>query len=150
MNRNTIFGIVSEMTSTAKHITRNEIGAAGEAAVREFVVTRGWRLVDHNVRWREGELDLIAIDGSTLVFAEVKTLVARGPEGRAAFSPFESIDLRKQRQVRALARRWIVDDLRLRDDREAGKFSLIRFDAFAVSLASSGAVLGIEHLEDAF
>lgn len=129
---------------------RPAVGAAGELAVRELVARRNWQIVDHNVRWREGELDLIAIDGNTLVVAEVKTLVARGPDGRSAFSPFESIDRRKQNQIRMLTRRWLVDEIRRKQDDRGLSFSNYRFDAFAVTLSRSHEVLSIEHLEDAF
>jgi putative endonuclease len=129
---------------------RVAVGVAGELAVREFVVKRNWHVIDHNVRWREGELDLIAIDGSTLVIAEVKSLVARGPNGRSAFSPFESIDRRKQNQIRMLARRWLVDEVRRKQDTRDLRFSDLRFDAFAVTLSKRREVLSIEHLEDAF
>ncbi|MFT4049924.1 MAG: YraN family protein [Solirubrobacterales bacterium] len=132
---------------TTTHDLRNAIGAAGEQAVRERVAAAGWRIVDHNVRWREGELDLIALDRSTLVFAEVKTLRARS--GAAPFSPFESIGPRKQNQIRMLARRWLVDESR-RMNLQQGRFSAFRFDAFAVTLGPSGEVLEFEHLEDAF
>jgi putative endonuclease len=107
-------------------------------------------LIDHNVRWREGELDLIALDGRTLVFAEVKTLVARGADGKSAFSPFESIDRRKQNQIRMLARRWITDELRRLRAEHGMSFNDFRFDAFAVTLTRENQVLSIEHLEDAF
>lgn len=126
---------------------RTAVGVAGEQAVREWALAAGWRIVDHNVRWREGELDLIAIDRRTLVFAEVKTLKAHA--GRPPFSPFESIDRQKQHQVRTLARRWLGDELRQRQ-MQAGGFATLRFDAFAVTLAGNGDVLEIEHLEDAF
>jgi putative endonuclease len=129
---------------------RPAVGLAGEIAVRELVVKRNWHVVDHNVRWREGELDLIAVDANTLVFAEVKTLVARGPNGRSAFSPFESIDRRKQNQIRMLAKRWIVDESRRKQDPRGLRFSSFRFDAFAVTLSRQHEVLAIEHLEDAF
>lgn len=136
------------MTSTG--IGRAQAGVNGEAAVREYAQRRGWEIVDHNVRWREGELDLIALDGRTLVVAEVKTLVARGAGGRPAFSPFESIGPRKQNQIRMLARRWLVDELpRVRVGGRKG-FDDLRFDAFAVTLAPDGSVREIEHLEDAF
>jgi putative endonuclease len=138
------------MPQTEKPDRRPSVGLAGELAVRQFVIKRNWQLVDHNVRWREGELDLIAIDGRTLVFAEVKTLVARGAGGSTAFSPFESIDRRKQNQIRMLARRWLTDEMprgRSNSDRRINEF---RFDAFAVTVARDNRVLSIEHLQDAF
>jgi len=138
------------MTSQTKTDDRPAVGIVGELAVREFVVKRNWQIVDHNVRWREGELDLIAVDGRTLVIAEVKTLVARGQHGTTSYSPFESIDRRKQNQVRMLARRWLVDEVRRKSDDRDLRFNELRFDAFAVTLSRSREVLSIEHLEGAF
>jgi putative endonuclease len=155
LSRNTATVSVVGMTETTRipsppRDSRPTTGLAGELAVRELVVKRGWILVDHNVRWREGELDLIAIDGRTLVIAEVKTLVARGRHPKTAFSPFESIDRRKQNQIRMLARRWLSDELRRARLERDVRFDSLRFDAFAVTLSESGDVLEIEHLEDAF
>jgi putative endonuclease len=133
-----------------KRDRRHAAGVAGEIAVRQYVQRMGWHIVDHNVRWREGELDLIAVDGATLVVAEVKTLVGRGPEGRASFSPFESIGRRKQNQIRMLTRRWLTDELRRTRAAEGVRFSDLRFDAFAVVLSRAGDVTEIQHLEDAF
>ena len=149
LNPNSEPGHDRSMTQTSTD-DRPAVGVAGELAVREFVTRRNWKIVDHNVRWREGELDLIAVDGNTLVVAEVKTLVARGPDGRSAFSPFESIDRRKQNQIRALTRRWLVDEIRRKQFGGDLHFNNFRFDAFAVTLSRGHEVLSIEHLEDAF
>lgn len=135
------------MANTGTNDQRTRTGEIGEAAARELIARRGWQIVDHNVRWREGELDLIAVDGRTLVFGEVKTLIAR--DGTAAFSPLESIGARKQAQIRSLARRWLSDELR-RCNRADVRFNQIRFDAFAVTIDRRQNVLEIEHLEDAF
>ncbi|MGK2878209.1 MAG: YraN family protein [Solirubrobacterales bacterium] len=138
------------MNQTTKPDPRSSVGAAGELAVRDHATMLNWQIVDHNVRWREGELDLIAIDGSTLVFAEVKTLIARRANATTSYSPFESIDRRKQDQIRSLARRWLGDEIRRLStplDRQINQF---RFDAFAVTLSRQHEVLAIEHLEDAF
>lgn len=129
---------------------RNRIGQVGELAVRLDVTRKGWTVIDHNVRWRDGELDMIALDGRTLVFAEVKTLVARGEDRKPAFSPFESITTSKQQRIRKLARRWLVDELqRQRRDQDL-QIQAIRFDAFAVVVDRAHQVRSIEHLEDAF
>lgn len=127
--------------------TRNETGAAGELAVREHVSALGWQIVEHNVRWREGELDLIALDGPDLVVAEVKTLRARGSSRRPAFSPLESIGARKQSQIRNLTRRWLVDERRRAQQL---RFRGLRFDAFAVVVDEDGSTVTIEHVCDAF
>jgi len=52
---------------------RRALGAAGEAAVARWLEERGWRLVARNWRCRAGELDLVALDGETLVAVEVKS-----------------------------------------------------------------------------
>lgn len=138
------------MTPATHPDQRPSVGLAGELAVRQYVIKLNWHVIDHNVRWREGELDLIALDGRTIVFAEVKTLVARGADGQTSFSPFESIGRRKQNQIRMLARRWLTDDLRRYRSEKELSINDFRFDAFAVTLGRDKQVRSIEHLEDAF
>lgn len=138
------------MSTTQKSDPRRRAGEIGEAAVRELVHKMGWLILDHNVRWRDGELDLIAVDGTTLVFVEVKTLVVRASTGETAFSPFESIGPRKQMRIRKLARRWLVDDLRRLQEDSKTRITAFRFDAFAVTLSEDRSVREIEHLADAF
>jgi Holliday junction resolvase-like predicted endonuclease len=136
------------METTRFSDRRGRVGQTAEAAVGRYLADAGWHIVARNVRWREGEIDLIGIDDGALVFVEVKALVARN--GAAPFSPFESIGVRKQQRIRALARRWLVDELpRLRGDQKM-TISTIRFDAAAVTLGPDDRVLGIEHLSDAF
>lgn len=84
------------------------------------------------------------------MIGEVKTLIARSRDGRTSFSPFESIGAKKQTQIRMLARRWITDDVRRGAYQLPTAFSELRFDAFAVTLAPSGELIELEHLEDAF
>lgn len=136
------------MASNRRIDPRARTGQLAELAVRNHLTARGWLLIDYNVRWRDGELDLIALDGNALVFGEVKALVATGVA--PPFSPFESIDLRKQQRIRKLARRWLVDDLRRLRGNNDLSFSIIRFDAFAVTMRPDSSVRDIEHLSDAF
>lgn len=52
-----------------------ELGKIGEDKACEYLVKKGWKLVDRNFHARFGELDVIAIDNSgVLVFVEVKTM----------------------------------------------------------------------------
>ncbi len=107
-------------------------------------------MLAYNVRWRDGELDLVALDGRTLVFAEVKTLIARGAGCKPPFSPFESITRKKQLRIRALAKRWIIDELQRQRRERQLSITSIRFDAFAVIAERDQTIRSIEHLEDAF
>lgn len=52
-------------------VTRG-LGAFGEAWAAGYLTRLGYRLVDRNVRYRYGEIDIVAWDGDDLVFVEVK------------------------------------------------------------------------------
>ena len=49
-----------------------DLGKEAESLARAFLGRQGFNVVAQNVRTKGGELDLIAIDGDTLVFVEVK------------------------------------------------------------------------------
>lgn len=88
---------------------RKKAGARGEAAAAEFLQTKGYRIVDSNVRpeggLARGEIDLIAWHGTYLVFIEVKTRAAfRSGQG----TPAEAINLRKRRQLVSLAEAYLA------------------------------------------
>ncbi len=51
---------------------RQLLGRSGEALAEALLKTRGYRILERNYRTRLGEIDLIAKDGATLVFVEVK------------------------------------------------------------------------------
>lgn len=146
--RNGIPVNVIGMQTPARTDPRRTTGAAAEQAASELLQRAGWRILARNVRWREGELDIVGIVEGALVFVEVKALVTRN--GRTPFSPFESIGPRKQARVRMLARRWMADELpRMREDSDLS-FSSIRFDAVAVSVDPDGKPRKIEHVVGAF
>jgi putative endonuclease len=51
---------------------RQRLGRRAEELVAARLERSGWRIVGRNVRLPSGELDLVALDGATLVFVEVK------------------------------------------------------------------------------
>jgi putative endonuclease len=116
------------------------LGAAGERLAAEHLVRRGYRILERNYRTRWGELDLVAYDGKTLAFCEVKTRTAGGHKG----SPFEALSPAKQTQVRRMASRWLHE----RHDRPHA--AVLRFDAIGVVFDDAGRLLALEHLEGAF
>ena len=98
---------------------RRATGAAGEDAVAAWYVARGYEIVDRNWRVREGEIDVIARDGGSVVFCEVKTR-----RGDAFGAPVEAVTVRKQQRLRLLARLWLAD--------QAARVPALRFDVASV------------------
>lgn len=57
-------------------LSRKEVGNLGEKVAAEYLRRHGFKLIDHNVARKTGELDLIVEKEDTLHFVEVKTVVA--------------------------------------------------------------------------
>jgi putative endonuclease len=122
--------------------TRQRLGSAAEDLVAARLAAASWEIVERNARTRHGELDLVALDGRTLVFVEVKAGragSAYGPE-----RPVLSVDFRKQRRVRRLATAWMSER------RELPRYDEIRFDAIGVTYDRVGRVTDYEHIAAAF
>lgn len=117
---------------------RKHLGNLGERLAAEHLARLGFALVERNYRTRGGEIDLIAHDGRTLVFCEVKT------RRSAAGTPFEAIGPAKCRQVRRVAREWLAER------RDRPRAADLRFDAVAVTVDPTGRLVALEHLEAAF
>jgi len=122
--------------------TRQRLGRAAEDLVAERLASAHWELLERNARSRYGELDIVALDGRTLVFAEVKAGragSAYGPE-----RPLQAIGPRKQRRIRRLAVAWMSER------RDLPRYDQIRFDAIGVTYDRAGRVVDYEHFEGAF
>ena len=119
---------------------RPELGRLGEQLAAEHLIRRGFQIVERNYRTRWGELDIVAYDGRTLAFCEVKTRRLSAP-GR---DPLDSVHTRKRSKVRKMAGSWLIE----RTDRPYA--DNVRFDAIGVTLDPSGRLVRLEHLEGAF
>jgi putative endonuclease len=126
---------------------RREMGRRGERAAGLYLERNGEQIVERNYRTREGEIDLVVISGTTLVFCEVKTLVARSQVTRGPAYPLDGIGPVKRRQVRRIARSWLAERL---SAQQALRFRDIRFDAIGVVLSPSGKPLRLERVKAAF
>jgi putative endonuclease len=124
------------MSSDVRHV----LGTAGEELAAAHLRRRGFTIVERNSRTRGGELDIIAFDGRTLVFCEVKTRRAGGAAGGA----LEAVSATKQAQVRRMAGRWLAEH------RDRPRAALLRFDAIGVTVDARGRLMSLEHLEGAF
>lgn len=119
---------------------RHALGSTGERLAAEHLQRRGYRILESNYRNRWGELDLIAYDGQTIAFCEVKSRRAGGSSG----TPLEALSPGKQAQVRRIAARW------LHERRDRPRALTLRFDAIGVTFDRGGRLLCLEHLEGAF
>lgn len=122
-------------------ISRQRLGRAAEELVATRLRTSGWSIVARNVRLPSGEIDLIAEDGSTLVFVEVKSGRAGsrlGPE-----RPAHAVDHRKQLKLRRLAREWLAER------RGPSAVAGYRFDVVGVSFGADG-LADVDHIRNAF
>ena len=116
------------------------LGERGERLAAEHLERRGFRIVERNYRTRWGELDIVAFDGRTLAFCEVKSR-RLSPSG---IRPFDSLHVRKRAQVRRMARQWLAD----RGQRDFA--AVLRFDAIGVTFDARDRLAALEHLEGAF
>ena len=122
---------------------RQSLGRAAEELVARRLAARGWRIIERNFRTRRGELDLIALDGSTVVFVEVRA--GRRGSGRGPELPAHSVGPRKQAQVRRLAGEWLAAEDRPRPSGVSG----YRFDVVGVSFGRDG-LADVDHIRHAF
>jgi len=121
---------------------RQQLGKRAENLVAGRLERAGWEIVERNARTRHGELDLVALNGRTLVFIEVKAGRAGsafGPE-----RPVLSVDFRKQRRVRRLATAWMSEG------HDLPHYDEIRFDAIGVTYGHGDRVADYEHIRGAF
>ncbi|MFO8070667.1 MAG: YraN family protein [Polyangia bacterium] len=87
----------------AHKTSTRDSGRRGEQLVCERLVERGMRILDRNVSERFAELDIVALDGDTLCFVEVRT---RSDD--ALGHPAETITPTKQRKVRRAAEAYLL------------------------------------------
>jgi putative endonuclease len=120
------------------------IGRRGEELAAAHLERLGLRVIARNVRIGAGEIDLIACDGSTLVFAEVKTARATPAAGGRPGSPLERLGTPQRRRLRRLAVRWLAQAP------ARPRTQTIRFDAIGVLIDGRGQLVRLEHLEGAW
>ena len=107
----------------------------GEETAARHLEWKGHRILERNFRADRGEIDLITLDGETLVFVEVKS----GFTG-AFGAPEDRVDLRKQRRIGRVASAYLAShDPGHRD---------CRFDV--VSIVREAGRTSIRHIIDAF
>ncbi len=122
------------MTPIVRAFWNRLLGDRGERAAARFLRRQGLRVLLRGYRTRSGEIDLIARDGDTLVFVEVKA--------RRQGVPAEAVTLEKQRRI-TLAALHFLRKHRLLEVRS-------RFDVVAIVWPDDRRKPEIEHIRNAF
>ncbi len=112
------------------------LGISGENLACDALARQGYAILAKRYRTRVGEIDIVARDGQTLVFVEVKT---RTSEDFGV--PAEAVTRRKQRRIVTMAR-WYLSEHRLHG-------CLCRFDVVTV-LCRRGLLPVVEVVKNAF
>ena len=120
-------------------MSRRETGVFGELLALEYLVGKGYEVLECNYRTRHGEIDLILREDGMLVFVEVK---AR--RGTGFGDPLEAITPDKQARVRRMAEAYLAR----KGTAFVDGFEGIRFDAVGILVAHEANE--IRHVEDAF
>ncbi len=114
----------------------HDLGRRGEEAAAEFLIANGFRVLERRYRSRAGEIDLIAQEGDTVVFVEVKTRTSL-----ACGLPAEAVDRRKRARLARAASIYLM--------RSGTSDRPCRFDVVEV-LRVPGRTLRIRLIRDAF
>jgi len=111
------------------------LGSEGEVLAAAYLERHCYGIIERNFRCRGGEIDIVARDGKTIVFVEVKTR-KNGHYGppQLAITPF------KQRQISKAALTWLAKKRQLE--------ACARFDV--ISITFEGQEPRIEHIANAF
>ncbi len=115
---------------------RDPLGDRGENVAAKHLRNQGYKIIERNFRCALGEIDIIARDGKTLVFAEVKTRVSNDQA-----TPEEQVNRNKQHQITKAARFYL--------SRYGTPQPAARFDVVAI-VWPHGREPQINHVPDAF
>jgi putative endonuclease len=114
---------------------RRVMGDAAEVAAVHYLEERGYKVVARNFRCPYGELDVVAEQGDTLCFVEVRM------RSTAAWGdPAHTVSWSKQRRVTRAALHYLF--------RQGGPERMVRFDV--ISVVGRGDRAQVEHIPDAF
>lgn len=119
-------------------MTTNDLFHIGESLAAKYLIGKGYTILCNNFRIKGGEIDLIALDGKTLVFAEVKTR-----SWHSIQAALDNISRTKQARITRTAMEYI------KRNPEYGKFGT-RFDVLVLLYSKATETFNISHFEDAF
>lgn len=118
-------------------LNNRETGRLGENFARKYLLEKGYSILQQNYSTKYGEIDIIAKDGTLIVFIEVKTR-----RGISFGYPREAVDKHKQIKIKNMAELYILSK-KLTD-------IPMRFDVIEVFLDENYNAKSISLLKNAF
>ena len=113
----------------------NDLGRLGEQLARDFLIAKGYKILEQNWSCGHKEIDIIAMDGNELVIVEVKTRRVQ-----CLVDPEETVDKLKQRFLI-----WAAESYVERNNLDVD----VRFDIVAIVVDKNNEHR-IDHIENAF
>ena len=111
------------------------LGDAGEQRATDFLIEKGYKIIDRNWRTKDGQIDIIAEKDEIIVFVEVKTLP------NCTYDMIQrEINYQKQQRILKTTKRFLINHREYNN-----KF--VRFDVIFIDLFKSEPVY---HIESAF
>lgn len=114
---------------------KDVLGREGEQAAVDYLIERGFRILDRNWRCADGEIDIVAVEKHSLVVCEVKTR-----SGTRYGTPLEAVGRAKLTRLRRLAAQWL--------NAHGIRFDQIRIDVVGLLYEGQGGFT-IEHIRGA-
>ena len=113
-----------------KRMHSSGIGKEGEERAAKALEAAGLKIIAKNVRSKHGEVDIVALDGQTVVFVEVKAWTAFGLEDLSY-----SLDIKKQRRIIETAKYFLSEHRKYSN--MAIRFDVVFLDKFEVTHLAS-------------
>ena len=119
------------------HSYNKDIGSFGEALARDYLISKGYKILNMNFRNKFGEIDIICKKNNLLIFCEIKSRYSN-----SFGSPIESITCYKQKQIIKLSELYLIS-------KKYYNFN-VRYDIIEVIFKSITSSHIINHVQDAF
>ncbi|MBO5927577.1 MAG: YraN family protein [Clostridia bacterium] len=119
------------MQITQKNFYKKFLGRVGENKAAEYLIKLGYRVIAKNFKTHLGEIDIVVLDGETVVFVEVKT------RSTDAFGlPSEAVNFKKREKYFKVSEQFLIKNKLLEKQ--------VRFDVVEIQNGE------INHIKDAF
>lgn len=119
------------------HSYNKDIGNFGEALARDYLISKGYKILNMNFRNKFGEIDIICKKNNLLIFCEIKSRYSN-----SFGSPIESITCYKQKQIIKLSELYLIS-------KKYYNFN-VRYDIIEVIFNTITSSHIINHVQDAF